>query len=94
MASTVTSDSIVYSRRVDGIHKYHWPAIQLNVWMLVMLISACTIVGVFGSFINTQQILLLPIPWYAKSYIFSSLSLCAFFFATSSLECMSQNTHR
>ena len=87
MASTATSDSIVYSRRVDGIHKYHWPAIQLNVWMLVMLISACTIVGIFGSFITTQQILLLPIPWYAYY-----LSLIVFSRLPRSMRAGSQNT--
>lgn len=74
MASTVTSDSLVYdrSRGIGGdggvgaerVHKYHWPAIQLNVWMLIMLIAACTIIGVFATFIDVQNILLLPVPWY------------------------------
>lgn len=64
MASTVTSGSLVYERRVvERIHKYHWPAVQLNLWMLIMLISACTIIGVFATFIQIQQTLLLPIPW-------------------------------
>ncbi len=66
MASTVTtSDSLTYDRRiVERVHKYHWPAVQLNLWMLVMLIASCLIIGVFASFIQIQQILLLPIPWF------------------------------
>jgi arginase len=64
MASTVTSGSLVYERRVvERVHKYHWPAVQLNVWMLIMLIASCLIIGVFSTFIQVQQVLLLPIPW-------------------------------
>ncbi|KAL8420773.1 hypothetical protein RB594_003541 [Gaeumannomyces avenae] len=65
MASTVTSGYFVESRRVERVVRYHWPAVQLNVWMLIMLISACTIIGVFATFIGIQSQLLLPIPWYA-----------------------------
>ncbi|EGO55629.1 hypothetical protein NEUTE1DRAFT_131338 [Neurospora tetrasperma FGSC 2508] len=86
MASTVTSDSLVYDRSrgiggdggvgVERVHKYHWPAIQLNVWMLVMLIAACTIIGVFATFIDVQNILLLPVPWYFPYFItVSSLTI-------------------
>jgi arginase len=64
MASTVTSGSLVYERRiVERVHKYHWPAVQLNLWMLIMLIASCLIIGVFATFIQIQQTLLLPIPW-------------------------------
>ncbi|GAB1317201.1 MARVEL domain-containing protein [Madurella fahalii] len=70
MASTVTSGSLVYERHVvERVHKYHWPAVQLNIWMLIMLIAACTIIGVFATFIEVQQTLLLPIPWYFPYYI-------------------------
>ncbi|KAK3901868.1 hypothetical protein C8A05DRAFT_44586 [Staphylotrichum tortipilum] len=63
-------DSLTYERRVvERVHKYHWPAVQLNLWMLVMLIASCLIIGVFASFIQIQQILLLPIPWYFPYYI-------------------------
>ncbi|KAJ4291588.1 hypothetical protein N0V88_006188 [Collariella sp. IMI 366227] len=66
--STVTSDSLVYERRiVERVHKYHWPAVQLNVWMLIMLIASCLIIGVFSTFIQVQQVLLLPIPCAAYS---------------------------
>ncbi|KAK4136142.1 hypothetical protein BT67DRAFT_232045 [Trichocladium antarcticum] len=70
MASTITSGSLVYEHRiVERIHKYHWPAVQLNVWMLIMLIASCLIIGVFATFIQIQQVLLLPIPWYFPYYI-------------------------
>ncbi|KAL8420774.1 hypothetical protein RB594_003541 [Gaeumannomyces avenae] len=69
MASTVTSGYFVESRRVERVVRYHWPAVQLNVWMLIMLISACTIIGVFATFIGIQSQLLLPIPWYFTYYI-------------------------
>lgn len=66
MASTVTTGtgSLVYERRVARVHKYHWPALQLNVWMLIMLIASSTIIGVFASFIVIQQTLGLYNPWY------------------------------
>ncbi|KAI1843427.1 hypothetical protein JX265_013309 [Neoarthrinium moseri] len=66
MASTVTTGtgSLIYERRVARIHKYHWPAVQLNVWMLIMLIASCTIIGIFATFVGQQQTLGLYIPWY------------------------------
>ena len=71
MASTVTSGSLVYERRlVERVHKYHWPAVQLNIWMLIMLIASCLIIGVFATFIQIQQTLLLPIPWCVPSTLF------------------------
>ncbi|KAK4443313.1 hypothetical protein QBC34DRAFT_212139 [Podospora aff. communis PSN243] len=77
-SSTVTSGSLVYERRVERIHKYHWPALQLNFWMLIMLISACCIIGVFATFIEIQKVLLLPVPWYFPYYITVSALVVAF----------------
>lgn len=63
-ASIVTgSGSHIYTRRVARVHRYHWPAIQLNVWMLIMLAASCCIIGVFGTFIGVQNQLELYIPW-------------------------------
>ncbi|KAK0610382.1 hypothetical protein B0T17DRAFT_620865 [Bombardia bombarda] len=76
--STVTSDSLVFTRRPERVHKYHWPAVQLNIWMLIMLIAACTIIGVFATFIQIQQALLLPVPWYFPYYITVSALAVAF----------------
>lgn len=64
MASTTTSGSLVYERRVVELHRYHWPGIWLNTWLLVMLVASCTIIGVFAIFIQIQQQLILPIPWF------------------------------
>ncbi|KAH9905576.1 hypothetical protein F4778DRAFT_778969 [Xylariomycetidae sp. FL2044] len=71
MAATATtmSDSVIYERRVARIHRYHWPAIQLNVWMLVMLAASCCIIGVFATFIGIQQQLQLYVPWYFPYFI-------------------------
>jgi hypothetical protein len=72
MASTATSGSLVYEpAHYERVHKYHWPAIQLNIWMLIMLVATCTIVGIFATFIQIQQQLLLPIPWFVHPYLFS-----------------------
>jgi hypothetical protein len=68
MASTVTgtsaSGSLVFERRSARVHKYHWPAVQLNIWMIVMLIAASLIIGVFASFMQIQSQLQLASPWY------------------------------
>ncbi|KAK7739738.1 hypothetical protein SLS53_005708 [Cytospora paraplurivora] len=69
MASTITDDSAVYDRRVERLHKYHWPAIQLNIWMLFMLVASSAILGIFASFIQIQGQLKLGVPWYFPYYI-------------------------
>ncbi|KAI3539382.1 hypothetical protein CABS03_08620 [Colletotrichum abscissum] len=69
VASTLTGSSLYERRVVERVHRYQWPGIQLNLWILVMLVAACLIIGVFASFIETQQQLLLPIPWYFPYYI-------------------------
>lgn len=63
MASTVTTGSMILERRFERVHKYHWPAVQLNIWMLIMLVASCTILGIFATFVQIQQQLLLNIPW-------------------------------
>lgn len=64
MASTVAGSSAVYERRIERVHKYHWPAIQLNLWMLFMLVASSAILGIFANFIQIQGQLGLGIPWY------------------------------
>ena len=48
--------------------KYHWPALQLNFWLLIMLIGASTVLGINASFITVQQQLEVGIPWYVLPY--------------------------
>ncbi|KAI0123550.1 hypothetical protein BJ170DRAFT_87121 [Xylariales sp. AK1849] len=71
MASTVTTGtgSLVYERRLARIHKYHWPAVQLNVWMIIMLVASCTIIGILATFIQDNQVLGLYVPWYFAYFI-------------------------
>ncbi|KAI9772763.1 MAG: hypothetical protein M1839_002308 [Geoglossum umbratile] len=49
--------------------KYHWPEIQLNVWLIVMLVSASTVLGIFANFMNVQQQLNIGIPWYMPYWV-------------------------
>ncbi|KAG7115363.1 hypothetical protein HYQ46_011253 [Verticillium longisporum] len=69
MASTTTDGSAVYERRLVKTHRYQWPGIQLNLWILIMLIAAGFIMGAFATFIQIQQQLLLPIPWYIQQQL-------------------------
>jgi hypothetical protein len=64
VASSVLSSSL-YTRTRTGsrVRTYNWPPIQLNFWIFVMLLASTSIVGVFSVFIQTQNQLLLPIPW-------------------------------
>lgn len=52
------------SRVISHVRTYNWPPLQLNFWIFVMLLCSCSIIGVFSIFIQTQNQLLLPIPWY------------------------------
>lgn len=67
--TTTTSGSLVFERRSEAVHKYHWPALQLNIWMFVMLLASTLIIGVFADFVQIQQQLELPIPWYFPYFI-------------------------
>lgn len=67
MVSTISDSDVVYERRTERVHKYHWPAIQLNLWMLFMLVASCAILGMFANFITIQQQLRLAVPWYVSA---------------------------
>lgn len=62
-SATTGTGSYIVERTVARVHRYHWPAIQLNVWMLVMLAASCCIIGVFGTLITVQARLQLYSPW-------------------------------
>ncbi|KAL2753254.1 hypothetical protein ACRALDRAFT_2029129 [Sodiomyces alcalophilus JCM 7366] len=64
MASTITDGSMLYERRPVKTHRYQWPGVQLNIWILIMLVASCFLIGSFAIFIQVQEQLLLPIPWY------------------------------
>ncbi|KAF1843662.1 uncharacterized protein K460DRAFT_149324 [Cucurbitaria berberidis CBS 394.84] len=43
--------------------KYYWPDLQLNIWTIVMLATAGTILGVNAQFMQIQDRMDLGIPW-------------------------------
>lgn len=55
--------------------KYHWPALQLNFWLLIMIIGSATILGVFSYFVTVQQQLNVGTPWYAYLSLQTALQL-------------------
>ncbi|KAH6670941.1 hypothetical protein F5X68DRAFT_44539 [Plectosphaerella plurivora] len=78
--STTTDGSVVYERRTVKTHRYQWPGIQLNLWILVMLAAACFIIGAFANFISVQQQLNLPVPWYFPYFITVGALLVTYIF--------------
>lgn len=43
--------------------KYYWPDLQLNIWTIVMLATAGTILGVNAQFMQIQDAMNLGTPW-------------------------------
>ena len=60
---TTGTSSSVHERHIARIHRYHWPAIQLNVWMLIMLAASCCLIGVCATLMDVQHHLDLYVPW-------------------------------
>ncbi|PMD29112.1 hypothetical protein L207DRAFT_475772, partial [Hyaloscypha variabilis F] len=60
--------------------KYHWPALQLNFWLLIMIIGSSTILGIFSYFVTVQSQLDVGTPWYFPYWItVSALSILFIF---------------
>ncbi|CAK37688.1 hypothetical protein An02g07240 [Aspergillus niger] len=53
----------IYHRRP---RRYHWPELQLNIWILVVLSSSAICLGIFAWFMTVQNDLGLEVPWYAN----------------------------
>lgn len=51
--------------------KYYWPDVQLNIWTIIMLATAGTVLGVSAQFMQIQSVMRLPTPWYVSSFLFS-----------------------
>ncbi|KAF2716860.1 hypothetical protein K431DRAFT_307413 [Polychaeton citri CBS 116435] len=49
--------------RVIVRQSYYWPDQQLNFWIIVMLGTGGTLIGIFASFVTIQDQLGLAIPW-------------------------------
>ncbi|KAF7534113.1 hypothetical protein G7Z17_g13414 [Cylindrodendrum hubeiense] len=74
------SSSMTYDRSqiISRVRTYNWPPLQLNFWIFVMLLCSCTIIGVVATFIQVQNQLLLPVPWYFP-YLITVAALGIFF---------------
>lgn len=77
MASTESTMTELVVQRVKT--RYHWPAVQLNFWLLIMIVGAATILGVNASFLTVQQQLQVGIPWLVL-LIFLPVLLALIFF--------------
>jgi hypothetical protein len=53
--------------------KYYWPDLQLNIWTIVMLATAGTILGVNAQFMQIQDRMGLGTPWYVLDNALSGL---------------------
>lgn len=42
---------------------YHWPEIQLNIWLIVVLSGSATCLGIFSWFMVVQNQMALGTPW-------------------------------
>ncbi|TVY59347.1 hypothetical protein LCER1_G000731 [Lachnellula cervina] len=74
MVSSASTFSEVVLQRVRT--KYRWPPLQLNFWLLIMLVGSCTILGVFADFLGVQGQLGVGVPWYFPYWIaVSALSI-------------------
>jgi len=60
--------------------KYHWPAVQLNFWLLIMIVGSATVLGINASFLTVQNQLQVGIPWYFPYWIVTA-SLTLLFIA-------------
>lgn len=70
MASSVTTMTDVVVQRRHA--RYHWPAVQLNFWIIIMLVASATNLGIFASFLTVQSQLRVGVPWYAALSILHS----------------------
>ncbi|KAJ6096188.1 hypothetical protein N7486_006934 [Penicillium sp. IBT 16267x] len=65
-----------YERRVRL--NYHWPEIQLNIWLIVVLAGSATCLGIFSWFMTVQSTMELGTPWLFPFMVVSS-TLAVFF---------------
>lgn len=51
--------AVVYRRR-----RYHWPELQLNIWILIVLSASAICMGIFAWLMSVQSEMRLGTPWY------------------------------
>jgi hypothetical protein len=57
MARTVVGSAVVVRQ------KYYWPDVYMNVWTIIMLTAASTVLGIFAQFMMIQSQTRQPTPW-------------------------------
>lgn len=68
-----SSHSTITNLVIERHHaRYHWPALQLNFWILIMFVGSSVNLGIFAYFMAVQTQLNVIIPWYVTP---SSLSI-------------------
>ncbi|EIT76560.1 hypothetical protein BDV35DRAFT_384556 [Aspergillus flavus] len=50
--------AVVYRRR-----RYHWPELQLNIWILIVLSASAICMGIFAWLVSVQSEMRLGTPW-------------------------------
>ncbi|KAB8232808.1 hypothetical protein BDV23DRAFT_120806 [Aspergillus alliaceus] len=50
--------AVIYRRR-----RYHWPELQLNIWILIVLSSSAICMGIFAWLMSVQSEMRLGTPW-------------------------------
>ncbi|PLB52864.1 hypothetical protein P170DRAFT_114391 [Aspergillus steynii IBT 23096] len=58
--------------------RYHWPELQLNIWIIIVLAASAICLGIFSWFMVVQSELKLGIPWLFP-YMVVSGALGVFF---------------
>lgn len=51
----------------ESRRRYHWPEVQLNLWIFVVLAGAATVLGINAWFIVVQDQLKIGIPWLVQA---------------------------
>lgn len=49
--------------------KYHWPDIQLNIWLIIVLAGSGACLGMYAWLMTVQTQLDLGIPWSVPPYL-------------------------
>ncbi|KAG9241433.1 hypothetical protein BJ878DRAFT_482951 [Calycina marina] len=65
-SDTTVSDEIMIRRAKT---RYHWPEVQLNFWLLIMIVGTATILGIFANFMAVQTQLQVGTPWYFPYWV-------------------------
>ncbi|PGH16225.1 hypothetical protein AJ80_05248 [Polytolypa hystricis UAMH7299] len=80
MARTATTISASDFSVIRVNRKFHWPEVQLNIWLLVVLAGSATCLGIFSWFMAVQRQMNLGIPWVFPFMIATSGLALLFFF--------------